>query len=1214
MKAVPMKSRVGKRPAAMIVALVLMAQLFALSEGAGAQVCRLEPQLQEVLVTQGTGASPLVWGKDTLVRPKLTLPSCASGGALKFSNASLKVKVPGLVDSVVSPISVPLVGAEPNIQECCEAAVDSAADPTFIVEGSKLSSPAPSGFVATFEVSVVYKTATSTGTTNFLTIGTPPTAIAATFGKRPNPLRILIVPMGDKSKTGQYTSTTAANVQTSVEAVSRVFPVADVVGTSTSSTGGVRWQPSTGMLDLGLGTTASPGLKVLDSRGMFCGSDANFPKIKSGLANFLQAFNSANTASPADMVVGAVDGAISVGSATNGACYDGMAAFNSRESWFRVVPDGTTPSMSGAVLGMELGHNLGLVNDPMRADGERHSINAVAETQNKAYNLTTRKYLSTDKTLMNIIGTWHRENTLFERGDWEFARCRLGGSADATPACSNPGGVGSTAASARRIFRISGSTNGQKSGTSLLSNFTQGGAPTDPDPGSEYRLIFRDGVSVLQTFRLPVTDEFSHGHEDGHGAAGGHDQEGVVDAGVLQDPAATAATHAQVWKGEPAANVACDAAPACLYEAELTIAPELDEVQINPTEWIFDEPRNFTASSDTNEIQPSLSFDGQLLAYIEEGTAGSDCGIVVLERVDKSADKAVLGAPGDCRSEPVVGPDKETLVFARDGELWRIGFDPDTLEFLEDTEKKIYACVQEAGVCVTDDADQDTPLTGPASGAAFSPTPADREGQWLTFTVEGDIFRLFPYREDDVVIPDPLNPTGPPLLGITRTERITGTPQTDSEPAVAPDGERVVFTRRAEGQPPTLHTVGLPDNPLALPVAQALTENARHPSWGGNLVAFESTSPEGNIGIVNPDDPSPELITSTGADTRPSVLPEFGETMAIERNEDGQDDIFLGVTGKRVDIVIKGRDVDNAADTAGYIYANCGGADVPIAYDPTPHHPDPANPQIITFSSDNHDPEFDCGPGPANQGKAGGLISDDWSLSNKAYSAGTIRNDTGKPIGAIHYPAGGSALRIDSPIALDGSAWDAEGMVLAGSALKWELQLPGSTTWKSVGTGNHVDATPQLAGLGNVLWPLGKYSARLTATEGGVSTSTIADFEVSKGAADFDPNTLYVPSSGNDVVAYLSLHAESLKRVSTNEVQIVELGGAKLGESGNPAPIPATRWSVSGSIGTAKFNRQVLSDALLQLGLLGTHVEFVLRIQDSAFTFHGVDIVRVEPI
>ena len=1198
------------------VVAMLAGQLI-VSPPVGAQVCRLEPVLQDVLVTQGTGNSPLVWGKDTLVRPFMTAPACAATGALKFSNASLKLKVVGLPDVVVAPVSVPAVGAEPTITDCCVPAVNSGADPIFAIEGKNLSPTAlTGGFAATFELTVTYKAGTTVSSTTFLTVGNPAKTIAATFGGQPNPLRLLVVPMGDKSKTGQYTATTQANVQTSVEAVSRIFPVADVVSTSTAGTGGLRWQQATGMLDLGVGTSTNPGLKLLDGQGKFCGTSANFPPIKTALANFLQAFNSANPANPADMVVGAIDGAIGIGSATNGSCYDGIAAFNSRESWFRVVSDGTgdNPSISGAVLGMELGHNFGMVNDS-RADTERHSTNVAAETENKAYNLTERGYLSNDKTVMHLFGVWNRKNTLMEREDWIYGRCRLGGTATGEPAgCTGVGAVGSSAASARRVFRISGSTDGTRAGTELLSNFTQGGAPTEADPASEYRLIFRNASTALQTFKLPVSNEFSHGHEHGEGPpAGGHDDRGVIDAGVLQDAAASSATHAQVWKGEPVPGLACDAAPTCLYEAELTIAPELDEVQINPTEWIFEEPNNFTDTPATNEIQPSLSFDGSLLAYVREGEAGSGCGTIVLERVDKS-DQGELGAPGDCRSEPVISPDNETLVFARDGELWRIGFDPDTLQFLEDTEKKIYACVQEAGVCVTDDSGQDTPLTGPASGPAFSPTPTDRQNQWLTFTVEGDIFRLFPYREDDIVVPDPLNPTGPPLVGITRTERITGTPQADSEPAVAPDGERIVFTRRSEGQVPTLHTVGLPDNPLALPVAQSLTANARHPSWGGNLVAFESTSPEGNIGIVNPDDPSPEHITATGSDTRPSVLPDFGETMAIQRTESDQEDIYLGVTGKRVDILIKGRDVDNAAETAGYIYVNCGGADVPIEVDSTPHHPDPSNPQIVTFSADNHDPSLDCGPGPGNQGKAGGLITDDWSLSNKAYSTGTIRNDTGKPIAAIHYPVAGSALNIDASIALDGSGWDPEGMVLPGSALTWELQLPGTSTWKNLGTGNHVDVTPAKAGLGQTLWPLGTYKARLTANDGTSSVSTLVEFSLSRGRADFDPNTLYVPSSGNDVVSYVTLHAQNLSQVRARDVQIVELGGHKLGEAGNPAPITANKWSSSGNLGTAKFNRQVLSDALIALGLVGNHIEFVMRIKTSTFTFHGVDIVRVEPI
>lgn len=1220
----------GRRSAPLIVVVALLAQLLVLSSGAEAGSCKLEPVLQDVRVTQGTGRSaPLVWGKDTLVRPYLTAPECAPPGALKFSNATMKVLVPGGPATGVdlSPVSIPPVGSEPTITDCCVPAIDSTADPIFLIDGETVLSPnvAENGFVAAFQFTVTYIAGSTITSTTFLTVGNPAQTIAATFGKKPNPLRILVVPMGDKAKADQhYTASTHANVQTSIEAVSRMYPLADVVATSTAGTGGLRWEKASGMLDLGVGTTASPGLKLLDGSGKFCGDQINFPPIKTTLANFLQAFNSVNTTHPADLVVGAVDASISYSSAAppkGKTCYDGIAAYNSRESWFRVAPDGSAsdPSYSGAVLGMEIGHNFGMVNDA-RADSERHSTNVSAVPHSgadadHAYNLTKRSYVANDKTVMHYFGIWNRENTLLEKPDWVYARCRLGGAPTGSAGCTGVASYGSTAAAApQNVFRISGSTDGTKAGTKLISNFTDGGAPTDPDPNSHYNLIFRSGTEAVQTFKLPVSDEFSHSH-DGGTPTGGRDGSGVVDAGVLVDSPG-AASHVQIWNGNPVPGLDCDVATSCIYEAELTVAPELDEVQINPTEWIFEEPNNFTKTPASNEIQPSLSFDGKFLAYVQESDRGDDCGAIVVERVDKSA-RATLGAPEECRSEPSLAPDNETLVFVRDGDLWRIKFDPETLEFDETTEKKIYACVREAGTCFTGTAN-DNPLTGPASAPAYSPSPTTpKRDQWVVFAVDGDIFRLFPYRDEAVVVPDPLKPEGDPLVGITQTERITGTPETDSEPSVAPDGQRIVFTRRSAGTSPTLFIAGLPEGPLGtISRAQSLAADARHPAWGGNLIAFESTAPEGNIGIVNPDDPSPEAVTTTGTDTWPSVVAAFGKTMAIQRTQGGQQDIYLGVTGKKVDILLKGRDMDNAPETAGYIYVHCGGAELPIAVDATPHHPDPTRPELVTFSADNHDPSFDCGPGSdplSNQGKASGLITDDWSLSNKKYSSGTIRNETGQPIPAIQSPAAGSALRIDTSIPLEGSGWDSEGRILPGSALSWELQLPGTTIWQNVGTGNHVDATQERAGLGKALWPLGSYKARLTASDGTSAVSTIVEFNVSKGRADFDPNTLYVPSSGNDVVAYVTLQSQNLSEVSMSGVQLVELGGYKLGVGGNPAPIPANKWSVSGTTGSAKFNRLAVTSALSALGLVGDNVEFVMRIQTSTFTFHGVDVIRVEP-
>ena len=45
--------------------------------------CALIPQLRDVTINQGVGAySPLVNGKETLVRLFLRMPSCAASGAL----------------------------------------------------------------------------------------------------------------------------------------------------------------------------------------------------------------------------------------------------------------------------------------------------------------------------------------------------------------------------------------------------------------------------------------------------------------------------------------------------------------------------------------------------------------------------------------------------------------------------------------------------------------------------------------------------------------------------------------------------------------------------------------------------------------------------------------------------------------------------------------------------------------------------------------------------------------------------------------------------------------------------------------------------------------------------------------------------------------------------------------------------------------------------
>ena len=62
---------------------------------------------------------------------------------------------------------------------------------------------------------------------------------------------------------------------------------------------------------------------------------------------------------------------------------------------------------------------------------------------NRAYNLLTRSYDTTDRTTMYPADTlWTNDSTVMEAADYGLARCQLGGAT--TSDCATSGTVGST--------------------------------------------------------------------------------------------------------------------------------------------------------------------------------------------------------------------------------------------------------------------------------------------------------------------------------------------------------------------------------------------------------------------------------------------------------------------------------------------------------------------------------------------------------------------------------------------------------------------------------------------------------------------------------------------------------------------------------------------------------------------------------------------------
>ena len=286
-----------------------------------------------------------------------------------------------------------------------------------------------------------------------------------------------------------------------MNALSRLMPVPAGVSADLADTrAGIRYQVDLAAM---LNLRAVPG--AYNANNKFCGAQGNFEAIKGQLAHYLQAYNSnaANSAHPADRVLGVVDSRISDGSAFN--CAEGMASTSSTEAWVRGIPDQpasgrnpAVPSMTGSLMGMEILHTLG---QELVSAGLIHSnqIQADGTSPDRGYHVTSRSYIAKDLTVLNFVNTstspWNNNTTLLERDAFQRALCNLGGSL--ANFCTLLADVGTPpAAAGTGHFVISATSNGTAAGTDVTNSYlTQDPVLETPCLGgtttpSTYNLLF----------------------------------------------------------------------------------------------------------------------------------------------------------------------------------------------------------------------------------------------------------------------------------------------------------------------------------------------------------------------------------------------------------------------------------------------------------------------------------------------------------------------------------------------------------------------------------------------------------------------------------------------------------------------------------------------------------------------------------------------------
>jgi hypothetical protein len=1115
---------VGVRDRALMGKLLLVVTCTAIVAGsatretAQASHCIITPALAKAAIGQGLPYARLVRGKETLVKGYLTLPAtlpkCAgTTPAIKIMGATLTLKNGG---TQLGPVVATLPDAVAALITSKSTAKNQPADPKFVLPGSQLP---PSGsniggsFTASFEITVQYQSSgaavkgvadafSSTQSVTFTSVSGNPISRAVEGPTKA--LRILAVPMGIS-----LDSAATSTLEAGLTALSGMYPVQDQtgsgqprVGVLPTTQGGIRYALNNpGMVDIGDVATTP-----------FCGTSSNYASIQAQLQGFHNAFNDLNdTENDVDRTIGVVPSSVSTGSATNPSCFEGFTVTNTKEAWVRVVPDAPgAPSTTASLLGMELCHTFGCTT----SSGTFHSLYTNAdnlpENVDLGFNPLTWSWLSDDRSAMRFTGTgWNNSSTIFEKGDFGYLLCGLGGANTSGCPALGAGTLTGVPAADVEVFLLDGTTDDTRAGTRIRNSFVSAVQPeTAPAPASDYHFLQKDATvdgDVVSDLRVPV--EFVH---SGHG---GTDDVGPGTTGAFSFafPFHSDAVRVELVKQTGAGTTV-------LYAANKTATPVIDSVQVEPS--ILGAPEPSVSSLDASTDSLGATSEGP-------GTSGSE-GVVTTSAVEATSlsDTYVFNGKGGYSADGL-GQDGTGGTIQADvpaGSTVQKAFlygtyfgtlDPDVAQ----------RTINFDGTTVETTKIGDTG----SSPSQLSTTRADVTTQVATKVGSGGAVTNFAVNSD----PSSLDGVGLVVVYSNSTRPETTIAVLDGTASQAGDTTTFTYTSALDKTAPNFSATmslgvgfgfqGGPAEPVA-GTSECGTGSAQSSLVdvnGTRLTSCAGNYDDGygeNGGLItvggvgdstaNPSDPlqqpadggTPRVTDDERYDIAPFTSQGDTQLTITTSNPSTDDNLFLAVVQIAAEAAVgapsSGTDVevevtdDNPRDARATCYVDWDGVLYPFDVSIPPTSFDEVNDKAIFECS--LDPDT-IGATDAGNVRITAVAHDTFTQSNKLTT--TLSSTQTPPVASIAAPTGGDTFLQFETIVLRGSALDLEQGHLTGSELVWTENVPAGPL-SGGEDGEEVFLTPPSAG-----WAPGTYTVTLTATDITSKTSTdTVTFEILRDA------------------------------------------------------------------------------------------------------------------